>query len=267
MVQATSILIRPKKSWHQNLVDNNRQFCYSIAMSDLSRFQKKITCPRCGIKIVQGVTKCPDCGLIFSRLEIATNKDAKKLIQRHEKDFVLKSSKLPSDVSFIKLLLLCILLGPLGAHCFYVGRYIRGGVLLADMALLFLLVLFNSQLLAVDNGALLGSLTTIAGIIMLIWPWDLIMIIMKKFKVPIAIDISAQNGGYHDRAPQEEQTNLKESDISEKKIEYFPKEDKTLQNADNRTNDADEEKGTAKSADDIYNPIEWKKKTGGGNKK
>ena len=37
------------------------------------------TCPRCGLKSLKLQDSCPDCGLVFARLEIATNKDAKKL--------------------------------------------------------------------------------------------------------------------------------------------------------------------------------------------
>ena len=147
------------------------------------------TCPRCGIKCLTGVESCPDCGLIFSRLEIATNKDAKKKIRRHDKDFIINSSRIPSDVSYIKLLLLTIFVGIFGGHCFYVGRYFRGVVLLINTLLLMSYVIFNNFLVDLDGGRLIAALSTIGGFFLLIWAYDLIAVIFKKFKIPVAIDV------------------------------------------------------------------------------
>lgn len=152
-------------------------------------FAKKITCPRCGLKSLEGMESCPDCGLVFSRLKIATNKDAKQKILRGDRDFIIKTATLPSDVNFIKLLLLCIFLGPMGAHDYYTGRYVRGGILSATFLAIVMFVVFNAPLVAINNGALLGCLSTICGLIELMWIWDIFAIILKKFKVPVAIDL------------------------------------------------------------------------------
>ena len=149
-------------------------------------------CPRCGLKMYEGAQECSDCGLIFSRLEIATNKEAKAKKLRNDRDFIINTSKLPSDVSFLKLLLLSIFLGPFGAHCFYVGRYLRGSILLTDMIAIIMFVVFNPQLVAIEDGKLITALATISGAIMLIWFLDIFLIITKKFKVPVAIDIEGQ---------------------------------------------------------------------------
>ncbi len=159
-------------------------------MNIKDNFSRKKTCPRCNLKVYEEIDTCPDCGLIFSRLEIATNKDAKKKILKGDKDFVLKTEVLPKDVSKLKLTLYAIFFGFLGGHCFYVGRYYRGGIILTDFILLLCITIFNSQLSAINDGALLAVLSTIIGFVMFMWPIDLIMIIMKKFKVPIAIDIT-----------------------------------------------------------------------------
>ena len=146
-------------------------------------------CPRCGLKSLVLQDECPDCGLVFARLDIATNKDAKKLIHRRETDYVIKTSKLPKDVSYLKLLLLTIFTGVAGGHCFRVGRYWRGALLLINFLAIVMYVVFNAQLMAVDGGALLASLTTFSGIIEMVWMYDIIMVAMKKFKVPVAIDL------------------------------------------------------------------------------
>lgn len=163
----------------------------------LNRDYNKIkSCPRCGMNYIEGSESCSECGLIFSRLEVATNKDAKKKMLRGDRDFIIKVSKLPSDVSFIKLLLLSIFLGEMGVHCFYVGRYYRGGLLLGNFIFMMMLVIFNRQISEVNDGALLGVLSTICGFILLAWLWDIFMIITKKFKVPVAIDIEGDREEY-----------------------------------------------------------------------
>lgn len=153
-------------------------------------FSSKITCPRCGLTVYEGIDSCPDCGLIFSRLNLATNKDAKKLILRRETDFIVKTNKLPKDVSRLKLILYSIFFGVVGGHCFYVGRYFRGLFLLIDFLLIMCYTIFNNALIAVDGGTLLGVLSTISGLCMFVWVYDVFMIIFKKFKVPVAIDIT-----------------------------------------------------------------------------
>lgn len=149
-------------------------------------------CPRCGLKVLETADECPDCGLIFSRLEVATNKEAKAKKLRHDRDFIINTNKLPSDVKFWKLLLLAIFLGPFGAHNFYVGKYLRGSVLLTDFVLIIMCVVFNDSLAAVSEGKLLAAIATVLGIVMLLWFVDLFMIITKKFKVPVAIDIEGE---------------------------------------------------------------------------
>ena len=153
------------------------------------REKSTITCPRCGLKSLIGTEECPDCGLVFSRLNVATNKDARRKILRHDKDFIIYTSKLPSDVKFIKLLLMVIFLGIPGGHCFYVGRYYRGGLLLLNTLVLLMCVIFNAQLVALDGGRVIAAIGTVCGLIMFIWVYDLFAIIAKKFKVPVAIDI------------------------------------------------------------------------------
>ena len=149
-------------------------------------------CPRCGMKCLISAETCPDCDLVFSRIDFATNKDAKKKIARGDRDFIIHTSKLPSDVSFVKLLLLSIFTGLFGGHSFYVGKYLRGTIALVDTLILIMFTIFNNQLIAIDGGTLLGALATVCGLFMIMWPIDIVLIIMKKFKVPIAIDIDTE---------------------------------------------------------------------------
>ena len=182
-----------------------------------TNYAKKFTCPRCGLRCYEGIETCPDCGLVFSRLEIATNKDAKQKMRRHDHDFIIMTSKLPSDVSRTKLILYTIFFGVFGGHCFYVGRYWRGATFLTTFIAMFLMVVFNSSLAAIGNGALLGVLSTLLGFIMLMWPWDIFMVVLKKFKVPIAIDLESngQNNSAKKSADVQSKINSDENTIKE----------------------------------------------------
>lgn len=182
-----------------------------------TNYAKKFTCPRCGLRCYEGIETCPDCGLVFSRLEIATNKDAKQKMRRHDHDFIIMTSKLPSDVSRTKLILYTIFFGVFGGHCFYVGRYWRGATFLTTFIAMLLMVVFNSSLAAIGNGALLGVLSTILGLIMLMWPWDIFMVVLKKFKVPIAIDLESngQNNSAKKSADVQSKINSDDNTIKE----------------------------------------------------
>lgn len=151
--------------------------------------EKKKVCPRCGIKMPQNVEVCPDCRFDFSKLAIATNADAKRKILRNDRDFIIYTNQLPSDVSYKKLLLMSIFLGLFGGHCFYVGKYIKGVTFVLNMILTLVCVIFNQQVLAVDNGRLIQLFSVIIGIFMIIWICDIWRIAIKKFKVPVAIDL------------------------------------------------------------------------------
>ena len=146
-------------------------------------------CPRCGIRCLATADTCQECGLVFARMEVATNADAKKKIKRGDKDFIIKTSQLPADVSFAKLLIICACLGIFGGHCYYVGKYKKGILQTVCVSIILLMGIFNNWLYAYGLGEAYEVIITILGFSMLLWPIDLVLILMKKFKVPVAIDI------------------------------------------------------------------------------
>lgn len=153
-------------------------------------FESKKICPRCQLKVPSSCEECPDCGLVFSRLAIATNKDAKALKRRGEKKFIVNTTTLPNDVNFVKLLCLAIFTGFVGGHCFYVGRYGRATLLLLNFIMIVCLTIFNTPLILYSE-TLVAVLCTIAGFVLFVWFWDIFMIGLKKFKVPVGIDLSS----------------------------------------------------------------------------
>ena len=160
-------------------------------MSMFSRYgkPKMIKCPRCGLKNPEGSFSCADCDLHFDRLALATNHDAKRKKLRGDREFIIKVTDLPSDVSYIKLVLYVILLGVFGGHCYYVGRYLRGAMFTTNMLAMILFVVFNPQLLTVWGGHFFEIVMPFCGLILLVWIFDVFKVITKKFKVPVAIDL------------------------------------------------------------------------------
>ena len=80
-------------------------------------------CPHCYSKMDRNSGVCLKCGFRESSLEGATNTLAKKAKENFREEEVILTKKLPSDVSYKKLLLLVFTIGFMGAHLYYVGRF------------------------------------------------------------------------------------------------------------------------------------------------
>ena len=89
-------------------------------------FRLKKRCPRCNTKTESTTVVCPQCRLNYQKFEQATNSVAKQKIKEGEKHQVLMRTSRPADVKFWKLLLMGLLLGFMGGHHYYVGRYKMG---------------------------------------------------------------------------------------------------------------------------------------------
>ena len=204
-------------------------------------YNKIKTCPRCGLQYMEGLVSCPDCGLIFSRLKVATNSDAKKKIKLFDFDYIIKTNVLPSDVSFVRLLIYSIFFGCFGGHCFYVGRYFRGGLLLFNFLIVLFLAIFNSFFASIGNGALLGTLSTICGFVLLVWLWDILMIATKRFKVPVAIDLESDRTILEEEQARRDQFFKDVDELTNQKDDNL-KVDENKPHEDDNQNDTDQTK-------------------------
>ncbi len=147
-------------------------------------------CPRCDNKCLLNATKCDECGLIFSRLEFATNTAAKNMIKKGDRSYILYTSDLPKDLSYTKLLICTLILGLFGAHYYYTGKYIKGILMSAMMAYAIVCLIFNSYLVEY-----LSILYLPIGIGVLAWIISCVYVICKKFKVPVFIE-TTETGGF-----------------------------------------------------------------------
>lgn len=146
-------------------------------------------CPRCNQKMPVEIVVCPECQLNFQKFETATNAEAKKAIRQGEKDKVLLRKGRPSDVNFVKLLLLTIFLGFTGAHYYYVGRNKMG----LFFSIFFGVGVLNAVLSRVLNATPKGDLYQIFiglvlvwGVVLFLWIIDISKVSFNKFKIPVS---------------------------------------------------------------------------------
>lgn len=187
-------------------------------------------CPRCGNKCLINQEKCEECHLIFSRMQFASNKAAKKKIKKFDKDFVIYTNQYPSDISRIKLVLYTIFFGIFGGHYYYVGKYGKGAIMSASFIYLVFCTIFNTQVL--ENFSEYAFVPI--GIAAFAWIVSLVLVLTKKFKVPVIVEVPDVAVEYS----RQEFENLKEEIKREKKKIKNQKKEKN----NNLENKVEEEK-------------------------
>ncbi len=143
-------------------------------------------CPRCGEKCLISQECCHECNLIFSRLEFASNKAAKKKLLRFDRDFVIYTNQFPKDMKYWKLLLMTIFTGIFGGHYYYCGKFIKGGLMTASFIYLLFCTIFNAQVIALPLGE---YMFLPIGVAALAWIVSLSFLLSRKFKVPVIVDM------------------------------------------------------------------------------
>ena len=101
-------------------------------------YSKNVRCPYCRMMIPKYVVICEQCGVTKEQIAQASNRDAKEIIKGRGTGKVVMTKTRPDDIDFVKLILITMFFGMFGGHCFYVGRRIRGMIMLGSM-LLFIL--------------------------------------------------------------------------------------------------------------------------------
>ena len=146
-------------------------------------------CPRCNEKMPIEIVVCPGCQLNFQKFDSATNKEAKQAIQVGETERVLMRKGRPSDVSFVKLLLITIFAGFTGAHYYYVGRYKIGAFFSIFFAVGIVNAIITSLLKATPTGDLYQIFTLLVlvwGFVLVLWIIDIAKVCLNKFKIPVS---------------------------------------------------------------------------------
>jgi len=151
-------------------------------------------CPRCNFKTPSSMATCGNCGLNFNKFNNATNKEAKSAFRMGEKERVLYTKQVPSDVKKWKVLLMSIFGGWFGLHYFNLGRLWRGLLQIVGFVLAFVYTHFAvSQNIRTGY---LGALILVCGFIwaasVIIWISDIFAIIFNRFKYPVSLPYSTK---------------------------------------------------------------------------
>lgn len=155
-------------------------------------------CPRCNYKTPLTMKKCGKCGLNYDKFALATNSEAKSAFRMGEKERVLQTKNVPSDINKSRVLLTCILGGLFGCHYFYIGKKWNG--LFQIIGLILGLVYSYVSVQHNIRTGFLGLLLLCCGFAwaatFIIWLRDIIAIIFNKFKYPVSLpyDSKAEKG-------------------------------------------------------------------------
>lgn len=145
-------------------------------------------CPRCGEKLLFNAPKCPECGLLFSRLSLVTNKAGKRCVRKRQKDKILRVTAWPEDAKRWKALLLCGFLGFYGAHNFYLGRYAKATFSLVFSVITTVLASMSAAFYeTVFYNTFIQYFAIPAAFPLLFWVLDFVYIAIGKYKIPVSI--------------------------------------------------------------------------------
>lgn len=162
--------------------------------------RKSKKCPRCGNECLLSQVKCDECGLLFEKVEKATNKEGKRRLYRRQKEQVIYVKKYPSDVKKWKMILITIFFGLFGAHYFYIGKWKKGlAMLIYFFIVLFIGVIFNAYFLLAWSGNFFSIFGPLTGVYTLIWMFDIYRVSFNKFKVPVSIISEEEEKEYQDQ--------------------------------------------------------------------
>lgn len=160
-------------------------------MNLIGRFKGRQTqrCPRCGEKCLISQNTCPECGLIFARMENASNKDAVKRLKQGEKHNVLMSTKVPYDKKYWKLLLYSTVLGLFGVQYFYVHRWKMGLYMIFGFIVTLMFgTIFNGYAVTWWNGNVMNYLIApYVGVYAIVWLNSIRQVVFRSFKIPVSL--------------------------------------------------------------------------------
>ena len=175
-------------------------------------------CPRCNFKTPNDMGRCGNCGLNFIKFKDATNAEAKSAFRMGEKERVLHSKQIPSDINKWSFFFKSLLGGWFGLHYFSLGKIWRG--LFQIVGLIFAFV--YSYFAGIKNIRVgyAGNLVLVCGIIwvasIIIWIADSISVIFNRFKYPVSLPYSNNTSESIKKITEQDKIVVKNIDSEEK---------------------------------------------------
>ena len=157
-------------------------------------YNSNVRCPYCRAKIRRYTTTCIRCGIHKSQIAAASNIRAKQIMREGTGEQIFMTRRRPSDVSFTAMILLLIV-GIFGTHCFHVGRKIRGNIILISTMIGFGGILVYAlfphirgqwlSLTGTHDLPLPNELLVIVALCM--WVFDIFCVILGLFKYHVRL--------------------------------------------------------------------------------
>lgn len=135
----------------------------------------------------------------MNEIKTASNKAVVKARKEYQPELVVYSSVFPSDLSYKKTLLLCIFLGPFGAHRYYTKQTLSAIVMTVLWSLMLIVStlvglhwaeyinLYNWGLSGRTISAIFGVVSVCGTCVLIKWLFDLIYLCFKNYKVPVVL--------------------------------------------------------------------------------
>ena len=144
-------------------------------------------CPRCGAKTFSAAKVCGKCELNFDKFNLASNEEGKKALRQGEKERVVWTKQLPSDLNKWELFFMSLVLGWSGAHLWKSGKFTRGichtiGLVLG--AIYVIIFNFNVNNLIWNMGNIFGVFWIVTFCMSV---FDIFEIAFNVYKVPVSL--------------------------------------------------------------------------------
>lgn len=151
------------------------------------REKKFKRCPRCNFKTFNSAKVCGNCGLNYEKFSLATNEEGKNALKKGERERIIWTGKLPSDLSKKKLFWISLLFGWTGVHLFKVGKLSR-----AIFHIIGLMCFGGCVIISLfEETKITFNLFNIMGVVwifsMALVIADIIDILFGRFKVPVSL--------------------------------------------------------------------------------
>ena len=154
-------------------------------------YTSNVRCPYCGARIVKFSTTCPRCGIHKKQISESSNIRAKEIKKQKTGEKVFMTRYRPNDVMFTTMIMLLVL-GMFGAHCFYVGRKIRGWIIVSFLTIGVIGALFPqdwrrayTEFVPIDYFPFITD--WFFGIAIIIWVFDIFAVVFGIFKYPVRL--------------------------------------------------------------------------------
>lgn len=146
-------------------------------------YTNAVRCPYCKTRIQKLQTTCSRCGLNKIQIAYASNKRAKEMMRSGEKGKIIMMRRRPTDVKMWQMAL-CLIPGIFGVHNFFVGRRIRGWIMLGSMTVFIIAAIV---ILQTDNLQLAQPIALLSTPALVMWISDAFGIVFGWYKYPVRL--------------------------------------------------------------------------------